>query len=100
MVDHPWLITLPLSLLTALSLIIAGFAYFGQAGVSDRVTTIEQSPCVKDPSSKECNEIRQELLHAEPLGTACIQFRKVLPEEILAYTRCVLPEHRKFQPGG
>jgi len=98
MADHPWLVTLPLSLLTALSLIVAGFAYFGQAGVSDRVTTIEESPCIHDPSSDECNQTRRAVLLHEPIQTSCITFRRVLPTPVLRYTKCVLPEQSKFPP--
>lgn len=98
MVEHPWLVTMPLALLTAISLLVAGVAYFGQQAVDDRVTVIEQSPCVKDPASKECNLIRRKLALHEPIQTLCISFQRALPPQILDYTRCVLPQNQRFPP--
>ncbi len=98
MVQHPWLVTMPMVILTGISMAVAVLAWTGQNSVSQRVTTIEHSPCVQDPQSQACRSIRKELLRSEPKNISCIPFRKVLPQQVLAYTRCNIPKNQKFPP--
>lgn len=44
-------------------------------------TVVNASPCVKNPGSKACAELREDVLRNEPLRLACIPIERVLGRE-------------------